>query len=230
MNMSSIFAHSRAKIFGEMSRTNVVTIGRTVGERIRLARMRKGMLVTELAHTLGVSQPLVSRWESDKTSPMEHILKIAEVLQVSPLWLLTGQQSFQYHQVPLANSVQEVVELSILLRRGKLEDWKGDMVDVGVNIAGDLCVVAPDDSMTDRIQRGDIIICTHDARLADGAVVVLAVPDCDYPILRRVRKTPEGVRFVPDRKVQGKHVDRVYTEDDGVQVLARALHIVRGRL
>jgi transcriptional regulator with XRE-family HTH domain len=229
MNMSSIFAPIHEKIVGAME-SKAITMGRTVAERIRLARMRKGMLVTELANTLGVSQPLVSRWEAGETSPMEHILDIAQALEVSPLWLLTGESPSQPRQVPLANTVREVVELSILIRQAQLEEWKGDMVDVGVDVSGDFCVTAMDDSMTERIQRGDVLICVPDARLADGAVVVLAVPDCEYPILRRVKKTADGIQFVPDRKIQGKYVDRVYTEKDGVKVLARALHIVRGKV
>lgn len=103
------------------------------------------------------------------------------------------------------------------------------MVEVLESTPGDFCVVCPDDSMGDRPQRGDVVACTLDVRLADGAVVVLKVPNCDYPILRVVQKTDNGIRFVPRRMVQGKYVDRVYQEGE-VEVLARALEIVRGKL
>lgn len=202
----------------------------TLGGRLRLARQRKGYTVSQLARKVGMSQPHLSQVElNERSIALPKVLRLAKVLDVSPAWLLPGQELPTTRQVPLANSVREVVELSILIREGRIGEWEGDMVEIAVDAPGEFCVVCPDDSMGDRPKRGDVVSCTLDVRLADGAVVVLKVPDCDYPILRLVQKDDSGTVFVPRRKVQGKYVDRVYREDEA-EVLARALEIVRGKL
>jgi transcriptional regulator with XRE-family HTH domain len=202
----------------------------TLGGRIRIARTRKGLHVAELAAKMNVSHPAVTKWESNKSacSP-DDLIRLAEILEVSPVWLLTGENALPTRKMPLANTVRDLVELSILIRQGKVEEWEGDMVEVAVTTQGEFCVVVSDDSMMDRMLRGDVVSCTLDVRLADGAVVLLKVPDSNYPVFRQVERTGNGVRFVPRRKVQGKYVDRVYEENE-VKVLARAVEIVKGRL
>lgn len=241
--MSSPFERIFCKNLCGMERRVGEIIMERIGEALATAGFKS---FRQLAREAGIRDSTLLGWRDLKKAPDgESWLRLIRTLQVTEDYLL-GRQSLadaraeyqrwisaqsvpEMKRVPLANSVREVVELSILIREGRIGEWEGDMVEIAVDAPGDFCVVCPDDSMGDRPKRGDVVSCTLDVRLADGAVVVLSVPDCDYPILRVVQKTENGIRFVPRRMVQGKYVDRVYQENE-VKVLARALEIVRGKL
>ena len=52
-----------------------------IGERVRQARMRKGMTQAQLAKKMNVDQSCVSLWESEKTNPAKKLhKKLAKVL------------------------------------------------------------------------------------------------------------------------------------------------------
>lgn len=64
----------------------------TIGDRIRECREVLGLNQSGLARSLGTNQPLVSRWERNKTKPSPNYLyKLAERLSVDPLWILFGK-------------------------------------------------------------------------------------------------------------------------------------------
>ena len=64
----------------------------TIGDRIRIARERLGLTQSDVARELKVKPQTVQQWESGQTSPRpKRIHKLAEVLKVSDVWLLTGQ-------------------------------------------------------------------------------------------------------------------------------------------
>lgn len=66
----------------------------SLGERIRDARKKSGISQVDLAKRVGVSQPAVANWESGVHDPRRlMIAKIADALQVSPLWLASGARS-----------------------------------------------------------------------------------------------------------------------------------------
>lgn len=56
----------------------------TFGELVRVVRMSRGVSQTALATRLGVSQPVVSKWESGRCRPQpETVSRIAAALEVS---------------------------------------------------------------------------------------------------------------------------------------------------
>ncbi len=66
---------------------------REVGERIRIARLGKGLSQEAFAHALGVSLRQAGRWEQGENPPKKQTLEqIAEHTGVSYAWLLVGGQ------------------------------------------------------------------------------------------------------------------------------------------
>ena len=66
----------------------------TIGDRIKEIRTSKNISSAKLAEILEISQPTVSWYETGKSEPTAHTLKIlVEKLQVDPTWLLTGKTS-----------------------------------------------------------------------------------------------------------------------------------------
>lgn len=62
---------------------------RTMGQRIRSARLERGLSVTQLAALCDVRERTVVRWENDDNVPLGKYLRVlAGALDVSPLWLL----------------------------------------------------------------------------------------------------------------------------------------------
>ena len=63
----------------------------SVGERIRRARMSSGLQGKALAETVGISRPYLTQIERGLRTPASDLLtRLANVLQVTPQWLLHG--------------------------------------------------------------------------------------------------------------------------------------------
>ncbi|MFY9211637.1 MAG: helix-turn-helix domain-containing protein [Aestuariivita sp.] len=64
----------------------------TFGDRVAGARDAAGLSQGQLARTLGVRKDTVQAWEEDRSEPRANKLSsMAGVLNVSIMWLLTGQ-------------------------------------------------------------------------------------------------------------------------------------------
>lgn len=63
-----------------------------VGYRLRAARLKRGLTVTQLASAAGVAESSVRGWERGRTRPRDrHAIALARALQVSAAWLLLGE-------------------------------------------------------------------------------------------------------------------------------------------
>ena len=63
----------------------------TTGSRIQTARDKTGFNQSEVARRIGVKTQTLQNWENDRSEPRaEKLLRLAGVLQVPMIWLLTG--------------------------------------------------------------------------------------------------------------------------------------------
>lgn len=62
----------------------------TIGERVEWARKQAGLSGGKLAKAVGVSQPTIWQLEHGDSKGTKHLVKIAEVCQVSAKWLDDG--------------------------------------------------------------------------------------------------------------------------------------------
>lgn len=63
----------------------------TIGQRIRTEMRKKGISMRIFSRELNVTQPTVYKWVHDQNEPqLKHLKRIAEILNVSPIWLLYG--------------------------------------------------------------------------------------------------------------------------------------------
>lgn len=60
----------------------------SLGQRLKTARKNKGLTQTELGEKIGVSQNAIQKIESGGDT--KHIVSLASVLEVNPIWLQTG--------------------------------------------------------------------------------------------------------------------------------------------
>lgn len=66
---------------------------KTIGDRIRQARIARGLTTTAVAKALGdVERSAISQWEHGHTSPkLPRVQAVARVLGVDTTWLMTGE-------------------------------------------------------------------------------------------------------------------------------------------
>ncbi|HGK4055344.1 TPA: helix-turn-helix transcriptional regulator [Klebsiella pneumoniae] len=194
-----------------------------INERIRKARREIKMTQEALAKRLGLTKATISMWESGNTAPNgKNMINLAEVLKVTPEWLLTGKESDKNpvesnakaegtfsgwdSDTPLEDDEVEIpffteVELSAgngtyvdLDQSGcKLRFAKSTLRKAGVDIASAACVSVSGNSMEPVLPDGAVVgVDTSKTSIKDGKVYAI-----DHDGLLRVKllyRLPEGIR------------------------------------
>lgn len=79
-----------------------------VAARLKQLRVGKGLNQAALAELIGCEPNTISRYERAETMPnIEHLLKLAEVLEVSPMEILPPQDSALQRLYALRQSLSE---------------------------------------------------------------------------------------------------------------------------
>ena len=83
---------SKAKVHGD-SWFNKIDHPNAFGERLYQARRKNCFTQKTLGTDLGVTQTAIAEWESGRSHPkLERIETIAEILDTTPQYLLTGEE------------------------------------------------------------------------------------------------------------------------------------------
>lgn len=86
----------------------------TLGKRIGGMRRKRGMTQEYLAGALGVSPQAVSKWENDQNAPdVGMLVKLADVLEVTTDYLLTGDKGPRVTWAPEEEQVPRVKVIRI---------------------------------------------------------------------------------------------------------------------
>ncbi|QBY00040.1 helix-turn-helix domain-containing protein [Rhodophyticola sp. CCM32] len=100
----------------------------TFGDRLAGAREAAGLSQNELARRLGIKPKTVKGWENDQNEPRANKLQmVAGLLNVSIMWLLTGQGEGLDGPEPVVPMPGGVEEILGELRRLKAE--QGQMAE-----------------------------------------------------------------------------------------------------
>jgi transcriptional regulator with XRE-family HTH domain len=80
-----------------------VTIQTTTGSRIEQARNQLGLSLPQLARRIAVKSKTLENWENDRSEPRaDKLMKLAGLLQVPLIWLLTGNTPQGSDRMPVA--------------------------------------------------------------------------------------------------------------------------------
>lgn len=87
-----------------------------IGQRIAHARLRRDLTQEELGHLLDLTSRSVASHEAGTHSPLPHLSRYAEMLDVSEEWLLHGDENFNLGDVNakldlLLHRSEEILEL-----------------------------------------------------------------------------------------------------------------------
>lgn len=96
----------------------------TIGQRLKEARLQRGMTQPELAEAVGVTKGAIGNYETDLSSPKEPILiKLMEVLRIDANYLY---QDYITSTSPLSPDEEHLLSLW----RGANDQARSDVIDL----------------------------------------------------------------------------------------------------
>lgn len=185
----------------------------TIGDRIREARGNKELDQATLATKIGVVTRTLQRWEKgDQVPDGVAITKIAKATNVTPSWLLTGegemygQRSRPDNVYPLNAAARRnirLVDLPLIssVPAGKVAtlfhpDYVDDYVTVDdIKDPQAFALRVKGQSMSPRIEDGDIVIVSPQQEPRNGDICVIRVNEEDT--LKRVKFEGSYVHLIP---------------------------------
>ncbi len=185
----------------------------SIGDRVKEARINKELDQASLAEKIGVVTRTLQRWEKgDQVPDGVCILKIAKATNVQPTWLLSGEGEMY----PPLSRPQNVYPLNSALRRnvnlvdlplvsavpaGKVSTmFHPDYVDTYVTVDDvkdpqAFALKVRGNSMSPRIEDGDIVIVSPHHEVRNGDICVIRVNGEDT--LKKVKLEGGYVHLVP---------------------------------
>ena len=164
-----------------------------LSELVKKQRMKYGLTMKELAQRAGVSEGLVSRWESGHVGSMktDTAAKVADALHISPLAFFGYDISDKKTvKIPIVGRViagtpifaQENIEGMVEINEG---DSKGVMF--ALKVIGH--------SMEPRIQEGDLLIIHKQDDVESGDIAIVLI-NGDEATVKQVKKRSDGIMLI----------------------------------
>lgn len=202
---------------------------------IKQKRLERGLTMKDIANKVGVSEATVSRWESGDIENMKRdkIVKLAEALGISPAVIMGWEMNTRSLE-PV--DVPEMVPIPILgcIHAGEPataaeciedepayipSDWinKGEIYR-GLRVKGD--------SMTPKIQPGDVVIFRVSNSAETGDIVVARV-NGDDATLKKLIKSDTAITLQP---LNTAYDPIVFTGDDSeptLEIIGVVVRLIR---
>lgn len=172
----------------------------TMGERIKMLRVEKGLSQAELAKILGVARPTVSNWEKDIIRPLRRLNKVADFFGVSTDFLMcnTDRRNFAMNnptprsvRIPVFSSIPAGIPIEAIQ---DIEDWEeipADLASHGEYFA----LKVKGNGMEPTIHDGEIAIVKTANDVPTGSIALVYV-NGHSATLKEVRKSKEGLTLV----------------------------------
>ena len=186
----------------------------TIYQRIKSARENKEIDQSTLSRRVDVAMRTLQRWEKGEQVPDgQYLLKLARSMGVRPEWLLTGEGEMYPAQPSQTNIIPfqrdkllpnvALVEIPLLssVPAGKTNAmFYPDHVDrfVTVDNVKDrtaFALVVKGNSMSPKIEDGDIVVISPQQDVRSGDICVVRVNDED--VLKKIKIDDHYVHLIP---------------------------------
>lgn len=186
----------------------------TIGDRIRKARENKEIDQTTLSRKVRIATRTLQRWEKGEQVPAgDHLLQIAKWTGVRPGWLLTGEGDmylntesspkiirFKPDAVFRKVSLVEVPLLSSVPAGRTAAIFHPDHVERYVTVdnlndSGAFALVVKGESMSPRIEDGDVVVVSPQREARSGDICVVRVNDED--VLKMIKLDGDYIHLIP---------------------------------
>lgn len=164
----------------------------SIGTRVRQARQHAGLSQGDLAIAIGVRQASISELETRPAASSKHLVKIAQLCGVSPVWLATGEgkmldgntEPLLDSSISIATSSVRAVPLLSWVQAGAFREVISDMSAAKeYYYCGDPCsdqtyaLRVEGESMMDRFRPGQIIFVDPEKAPSSGEFVIALLED-----------------------------------------------------
>lgn len=153
----------------------------TIGERIKAARVKKGYSQTELAELLGYkSRSSINKIEKEgRDIPRSIIVRLAELLDVTPAYLMGWEEESIFDKYPQIEPVPEMRKVPLLgaIACGKpIYKEENEWISLPTDIKADFCLRCEGDSMINaRIHDGDIVFIKSCPEVENGQIAAVSI-------------------------------------------------------
>ena len=107
----------------------------TIGSRIEQSRVQLGLSLPQLARRVGVKRQTLENWENDRSEPRpERLMRLAGVLQVPIVWMLTGETprgSTHRANAPVTGRIAKKLERAVAMQ----QDLAALLIEVSADVA-----------------------------------------------------------------------------------------------
>ena len=199
-----------------------------IGERIKNMRKRKDLSLQNVADSLDVNRSSVMRWEKGETSKIKLpiVEKLASLFGTSAQYLLTGKdkEKDKSKEDWCAENVKEVGEFCSLPLVGQVCAGNGllaednviryEVADNKYNRKEYFYLEVSGDSMSPRLDDGDLILVKKQSSIDSGDVGVFLIDGCDG-VVKKIKYDRNYIElhsfnpYYPVRRFEGSEVQRV---------------------
>ena len=180
----------------------------TIGTRLRDARIAHGFDQAKLSAKIDVASRTLQRWEKGEQVPDSlYLMRLSKALGVTNHWLLTGEteQTSRSNVIHLPNRMKKVNLVSLPLlssvpggvpRLAFASEYAEKYVTVDdVKDANAFALEVKGNSMSPRIENGDIVIVAPRMEVRTGDVCVVRVQEEDT--LKKIKIDEQYVQLIP---------------------------------
>ena len=153
----------------------------TIGERIKVARLKKGYSQTDLAELLGYkSRSSINKIEKEgRDIPRSIIVKLAELLDVTPAYLMGWEEENVFDKYPQLQPLPEMRKVPLLgaVACGEpIYKEENEWISLPTDIKADFCLRCEGDSMINaRIFNGDIVFIKACEEVENGEIAAVSI-------------------------------------------------------
>ncbi len=202
-----------------------------VGRRLQRAREKRGLTQQELARKLRVHPMTVSKWERGEQLPnFAKLEMLVRYLDLNLHWLFTGEgpmfrdtrtrirEALKVTHVPLLNRVPAGPPYL------PPEDYIDSYIPVpAVSDPEAFALRVEGDSMSPRIESGDIVVVSPNSEVLTGDLAVVRIRDTDEVTLKRVRfPDPRTVVLLPENPAY----EPIVLRQSDVEIIGKVVLIV----
>ena len=180
----------------------------TIGTRLRDARIAHGFDQAKLSTKIDVASRTLQRWEKGEQVPDSlYLMRLSKALGVTNHWLLTGEteQTSRSNVIHLPNRMKKVNLVSLPLlssvpggvpRLAFASEYAEKYVTVDdVKDPNAFALEVKGNSMSPRIENGDIVIVAPRMEVRTGDVCVVRVQEEDT--LKKIKIDEQYVQLIP---------------------------------
>lgn len=196
----------------------------TIGERVKAARERKGFTQDELAHKLGYkSRSSINKIEKERDIPRSMIVKLAEILDVTPAYLMGWDEEKKdksnisaiykksIRMIPVFESVSAGFGA---YADDQILDYCPFIINSEKEAAETIAIRVSGDSMSPKIEDGDIIR-VHKQESVDSGSIAVVLLDGEEGLVKKVVYGDDWIElhsinpYYPVRRFDGEEVLRL---------------------